>query len=177
VKLELPYDGSRTVETALEPRILRGVLPRQLFSAFQFYVRQLKRSDALSWEEWGHRYIRHSDPLAGLVHERLAPFMSNVFGRKVKPSYAFLACYGEGARLPAHRDRAQCRYTADLCIAHEGPAWPLLVEGRPYVLGPNEALAYYGCEQTHYRDVKPPETLTHLVLFHFVDAGFTGRLD
>jgi hypothetical protein len=165
------------VETVPEPRILRSVLPAPLFTAFQFYVRALARTESLSWEDWGRRHIRHNDPFAVLLHEKMTPRVEEVVGTKVKPSYAFLACYAEGGRVPPHRDRAQCRYTLDLCVAHEGPDWPLHVEGTPYVIGANDALVYRGTEQTHHREEKPPLTLAHLAFFHFVDVGFEGPLD
>ena len=164
-------------ETIPEPCLLRGVLPPPLFSAFQFYVRELARTDALVWEEWGQRRIRHNDPIAVLLHEKLTPRVEEVVGRRVKPSYAFLACYAETGHVPPHRDRAQCRYTLDLCVAHEGPDWPLHVEGTPYVMGANDALVYRGSEQTHHRDLKPADTLAHLAFFHFVDVDFPGPLD
>jgi hypothetical protein len=160
-----------------EPSILHGVLPPPLFSAFQLYVRELARTEALSWEEWGRRHVRHNDPIAVLLHEKLVEQVEQVVGRKVKPSYVFLACYADGGRVPPHRDRAQCQYTLDLCVAHDGPAWPLHVEGTPYVIAANDALVYRGCELTHHRDVKPAATLAHLAFFHFVDASFEGPLD
>ena len=159
------------------PRVLHGLLSPPLFSAFQLYVRELARSEALSWEEWGRRHIRHNDPIAVLLHEKLTPHVQQVVGREVKPSYVFMACYAEGGRVPPHRDREQCRYTLDLCVTQEGPPWPLYVEGRPYVLAPNEALVYRGSEQTHHRDEKPAATVAHLAFFHFVDATFAGPLD
>jgi hypothetical protein len=160
-----------------EPRTLRGVLPPALFSAFQFYVGSLSRTEAMHWEDWGRRRVRHNDPFAVLLHEKMAPHVEDVVARRVKPSYTFLACYGEGGRVPPHRDREQCRYTLDLCVAHEGPEWPLHVEGRPYVLAENEALVYRGSELSHHREPKPERTLAHLAFFHFVDLDYAGPLE
>ncbi len=159
------------------PQLLREVLPPALFSAFQFYLRQLSLTDAMSWEQWGHRRVRHNDPIARLLYDALTRPVEGVVGRVVKPSYVFLACYEEGGRVPPHRDREQCRYTLDLCVTQEGPAWPLHVEGAPYFLAPNEALVYRGSELTHHREEKPSGTLAHLAFFHFVDVEYEGPLD
>lgn len=168
-----------TKPAALAPRRLPGLLEPALFASLQLYVRALARTEALVWEEWGQRRIRHNDPLAALIHRDLAPRVEALVERPIKPSYSFLACYGEGGHVPAHRDRAQCRYTLDLCVEDGGfgEPWPLFVEDRAYVFGPNEALLYLGCDQTHYRQARPAGSPASLVFFHFVDADFTGPLE
>jgi hypothetical protein len=158
------------------PRLLTDVLPAPLFESFRFYVDQLQRTGALRWEEWGRRHVRHNDPFAVLVHQALRPRLEETVGRPVKPSYSFVACYADGGRVPAHVDRAQCRYTLDLCLEGDGE-WPLFVAGRPYALRPNQALVYRGCELEHHRETKPAGARAHLVFFHFVDPDFDGPLD
>jgi hypothetical protein len=161
------------------PRRLQGVLEPSLFASFQLYLRALARTEALVFEEWGQRRIRHNDPVAALIHHTLTPLVAGAVAREVKPSYSFLACYAEGSRVPAHRDRAQCRYTLDLCVDDGGYAepWPLFIEDRAYAFGPNEAVVYLGCDQTHYRQVRPAGSPAHLAFFHFVDVDFAGSLD
>jgi hypothetical protein len=160
------------------PFIVRPVLEPALFESLRFYVRELERSGGLQWEEWGRRLIRHNDPFAVLVHGQLETAVRGLLGRDVKKSYAFVACYSqEGAAVPRHTDREQCRYTLDLCLEAEGPPWPLFVDGERWTLAPNEALLYEGTELEHHREPRPAGTRVHLVFFHFVDAGFTGPLD
>ena len=161
------------------PRRLHRVLEPALLADLQRHARSLLDAGALRWEEWGRRHVRHNDPRLRQVHAALTPDVEAIMGGALTPSYSFLACYAEGGRVPAHRDRAQCRYTLDLCLEDGGygEPWPLFVEDRAYVLGANEALLYQGCDQVHHRLEKPPGTIAHLVFFHFVDAGFTGPLD
>ena len=161
-----------------EPRLLKGVLSPSLFEAFRFYVRQLAATSSLQYEEWGRRWTRHNDPFAVLLHQELTPLVSSEVGSQVKKSYAFLACYVDGGRVPRHYDREQCRYTLDLCVESSGDTpWPLFIAGKPYAFAENDALLYLGVKLPHWRRVKPPGVVAHLVFFHFVDADFDGPLN
>jgi hypothetical protein len=161
------------------PRLLRAVLEPARLASLQLHVRRLRDGGGMRWEEWGQRQVRHNDPLLLPVHRALTARVEQAVGRPLKPSYSFVACYGEGGRVPAHRDRAQCRYTLDLCLEDGGygEPWPLFVEDRAYLFRANEALLYRGCEQLHHRLEKPPGTVAHLVFFHFVDADFAEPLE
>jgi hypothetical protein len=163
----------------MAPRLLRDVLEPPRLASLQRHVRALLDEGGLRWEEWGRRHVRHNDPLIRTVHATLTPRVEAAVGRSLKPSYSFLACYGEGGRVPAHRDRAQCRYTLDLCLEEGGygEPWPLFVDDQAYLFRTNEALLYLGCDQVHHRLEKPPDTTARLVFFHFVDADDTGPLD
>jgi len=90
------------------------------------------------------------------------------------PSYAFFAQYQKnGNAIPNlfhHKDDNACTYTLDMCLYQNRP-WDLFVEGKSYTLMPNQALAYYGNEQEHWREAIPdPENqIVGMVFFHFVE--------
>jgi hypothetical protein len=105
-----------------------------------------------------------------------------LFGEPVKPSYAFLAMYGDKSLVPGHIDRQQCKFTIDLCISQSNP-WPLMVgksiddrKGQPYILKDGEALAYSGTDQWHYRKKNRKNQWNNLAFFHFVPIDYTGPL-
>jgi hypothetical protein len=160
-------------------RLFKKVLPAELFESFRFYVRERARTPYMEWEARSRRLVRHNDPFAALIHETLTPLVQRHVGRPIKKSYVYLASYQEGGVLRAHTDREQCKYTLDLCIEDGGvdEPWPLYVDDREVLLQPNQGLFYLGCEQVHYRNVKPPGKIANLAFFHFVDAGFRGSLD
>lgn len=159
--------------------VFREILPPALHESLRLYVRALRDGDCLTWEDWGKRWIRHDDPLFVLVHRTLTPLVSATVGREVKPSYVFLAVYGEGGAVPRHRDREQCRYTLDVCLEDEGgeAPWPLLIEGEPVHLRSNDAVLYFGIDQDHWREPKPAAKNSILAFFHFVDGEYAGTLD
>lgn len=87
------------------------------------------------------------------------------------PSYALFAHYeGHRANLHKHKDDNACTYTIDMCVYQKIP-WDLYVEGVPYTLHPNQALAYYGNDQEHWREEFPEPKTNHvaMIFFHFVE--------
>lgn len=74
------------------------------------------------------------------------------------PSYALFAHYetidGVVPRLKKHKDTNACTYTLDMCVYQTEP-WELYVDDQPYTIYPNQALAYYGEAQEHWRNDFP----------------------
>jgi hypothetical protein len=103
----------------------------------------------------------------------------------VKPSYVYTATYHDGADLPMHVDREQCRFTVSLSIdclpepIDEIP-WPLVLAPpgarlRIYQrLG--DGLLYGGQEIPHGRPRMPAGLMVTAMFLHFVDEEFTGPL-
>jgi hypothetical protein len=86
------------------------------------------------------------------------------------PTYALFAHYEGNASLYKHKDDNACTYTLDMCIYQSDP-WDLYVEDKPYTLYPNQALAYYGNEQMHWREAFPNPENQHvaMVFFHYAE--------
>lgn len=124
------------------------------------------------YEKIRGRYVRHSDESAPLqkCHEQLITIAKQLFDSEtLVPSYAFFAYYKRGATLPIHKDSNACTYTLDVCLQQNMP-WDLIVEGIPYTLSPNEALAYYGEDQEHGRPKFPSsDGEVAMAFFHFVE--------
>src|SRR5262249_28985914 len=132
------------------------------------------------------RVVRHNDPLAGVFHRQLAPLVSALAGRPLKPSYSYVASYEPGALLRVHRDRAQCEYSLSILIdfvpepALAAP-WPLhLFDGAGRVtlfqaLG--DAVLYRGREILHYRDAFLSGQVSTSMLLHYVPTSFSDSLE
>jgi hypothetical protein len=87
------------------------------------------------------------------------------------PTYSLFAHYETNrARLWKHIDDNACTYTLDMCVYQNFP-WDLWVDNQSYTLHPNQALAYYGNDQEHWRDSFPYPELQHvaMVFFHFAE--------
>lgn len=70
-------------------------------------------------------------------------------------TYGLIVHYeGEQANLFKHKDINACTYTLDICL-YQNVDWPLFVEGKQYSLSENEALAFYGEDQEHWREDFP----------------------
>ena len=124
-------------------------------------------------EEFGRYFINDKEfkPLTSYL-EHLVPMASDIFNSEtLKPSYAIFAHYeGNQAALPKHKDNNACTYTIDLCLYQNTP-WGLWVEDKEYMLEENEALAFYGEDQEHWREdfTDPNNNQVGQVFFHFVE--------
>jgi hypothetical protein len=89
------------------------------------------------------------------------------------PTYTLFAHYeGQDPKpsLYKHKDDNACTYTLDMCVYQNEP-WDLWVEDKNYTLLPNQALAYYGNDQLHWREDFPNEKTNHvaMIFFHFAE--------
>ncbi len=150
--------------------------------------RRLLRTNALQLgdNQCERRYVAHNEPVARYFHHQLVPAVSRLVGRPIKPSYAYLVDYEYGASLAPHTDRDQCEYSLSTCIDYApDPAghtpWPLLLHLTTHDVAVHQALGdsllYRG---RHIEHSRPPLQKGHTsvsLLFHYVDADFSGPID
>lgn len=101
--------------------------------------------------------------------ERLLPLARKTFNdESILPSYACWAMYYEPASsLSKHKDKNACTYTLDYCVRQYEP-WDLYVEGKPYTLQEDQALAFMGEDQEHWRPAFKAGNVVEMIFFHFV---------
>jgi hypothetical protein len=113
-----------------------------------------------------------TDSVIDQYTEKLLPIARKHFNSEtLLPSYSLFAHYeGPGASLHAHKDDNACTYTIDYCVYQTEP-WDLYVIDKPYRLQENQALAYYGNDQLHWREEFPNPDSSHvaMIFFHFVE--------
>jgi hypothetical protein len=116
---------------------------------------------------------------------QLAPFVGELTGEQVKPSYTWVRRYRPGAELRRHRDRPQCKWNVSLCVDTDPEcgrehAWPLYIEvnGQAHRigLGMGDAVLYSGSELTHWRERLDADRSVTMCLFHYVPYNFAGPL-
>lgn len=122
------------------------------------------------------RYIisDNSMPILKEYADLLTPVAQAVFNSTtLMPTYTLFSHY-EGINPPPslykHKDDNACTYTIDMCVYQNEP-WNLYVDGMPYTLYPNEALAYYGNDQLHWREQFPNPEINKvaMIFFHFAE--------
>lgn len=105
---------------------------------------------------------------------KLIPLARELFGSQtLLPTYTLFAHYEGKDPAPSlykHKDDNACTYTIDMCV-YQTDTWDLWVEGKPYTLTENQALAYYGNDQEHWRDAfpKPGDQHVAMIFFHFAE--------
>jgi hypothetical protein len=158
--------------------VVPGLLPRYFAAALQRYY-----DDAIAqgflFPESSYLFGHHNEAVAVWLHHHLAPIVARIVPEPVKPSYAFVAVYGEGAELVRHTARAQCEYT--LSVAGSDVEWALHLEtrGGPVEarLALGDAVLFKGRELPHFRAPLAGAATYTSLLFHYVPADFDGSLD
>src|ERR1019366_8112023 len=166
---------------------LPSLIHKAHVAALGRYYREL--IDLGNWaagdEQVRQRHGQHNETMSRYFHHQLADFVSRVAGEPVKPAYAYVSAYREGAILKPHVDRKQCVFTLSLWI-DEGSersteAWPLWFEthnGKVAITQkPGDAVLFRGCELPHWRDRPLPGSVSTTLLFHYVPRDFVGILD
>jgi hypothetical protein len=122
------------------------------------------------------RYVAADNSLKILSEyaEKVVPVARDAFSsNSLLPTYTLFAHY-EGSNPPPslykHKDDNACTYTVDMCLYQKEP-WDLFVDGVSYTLNENQALAYYGNDQLHWREGFPNPGKNHvaMIFFHFAE--------
>jgi hypothetical protein len=126
------------MKTNLQEEVASAQLVEGLFSEEQHqgivdYLDNYGKFLPLHYDDNFTRRYAHAGylPFFTAIHQQLAGFASEMAGRALKPSYAFLSLYDEGGVCPLHIDREQCFFTVDYLIRQDSPKpWPIYVTER-----------------------------------------------
>lgn len=157
-----------------DPLIINDVLEQEDYDALILSVANYKDFE---YVEWASRYaIGDSQlPILGELAWKLLPKAREAFDSDtLLPTYIMFAHYEKrediNPSLYKHKDDNACTYTLDMCVYQNEP-WDLWVENKNYTLYPNQALAYYGNDQEHWREEFPnPDTnAVAMIFFHYAE--------
>jgi hypothetical protein len=165
-----------------------GLLPLSHVVALNHYVTELvvegwlKRGDGFC-----DRYVAHNSSIARFYQDLMLPSIARLAGQELRSTFNYVASYSPGADLPLHTDRPQCDYTISMFLGQSlksSSKWTLEVENldaastfETYVCEPGEAIIFRGPLVRHGRPPWRGPGLYNLVLWHYVDATFSGELD
>ena len=169
--------------------ILPSLIRATHVSALDRYYRE-----RIAYGDWARgdeqvrlRHGQHNETVSRYFHHQLTDFVGRVAGEPVKPSYAYVSAYREGAVLKPHVDRKQCVFTVSVWIdslrAPEAAAepWPLWFQTHAGKISltqqAGDAVLFRGCELPHWRDRPPPGGASTTLIFHYVPRDFADVLD
>lgn len=110
-------------------------------------------------------------PILSELSKKILPVARNIFNNQtIIPTYTLFVHYENNASLYKHKDTNACTYTIDMCVYQTNP-WDLWIEDKPYTLYPNEAVAYCGNDQMHWREEfpDPKNQKVAMIFFHFAE--------
>lgn len=156
-----------------EPKIIKNLFSDEEYVKLADYL--VNKPKLKEMYDGGFGRYCFVDSLIDEYAKKLIPVAREVFGSNdLLPSYSLFAHYEGNASLYRHKDDNACTYTLDMCVYQNQP-WDLGVQHNgqdfKYTLNPNEALAYYGNDQEHWRDAFPNPGNQHvaMIFFHFVE--------
>lgn len=157
-----------------KPFIIKDILSKEDYKVFSEYLLNRPKNP----KEYDANFGRYSfaDAEINKIAEKVTPIARAYFeSENLIPTYSLFAHYeGNAAQLWKHIDDNACTYTLDMCVYQNEP-WDIGVRhdnvDTMYTLYPNQALAFYGNDQFHWRNKFPnPESqYVALVFFHFTE--------
>ena len=152
------------------PTVIKELFDKKDYNVLRNHLFNLEKK--IDWYDSGFGRYEYSDKIITDYSNKLLPFAKELFESKtLVPSYSLFSHYeGKDASLFKHVDDNACTYTIDMCVYQNEP-WDLWVENKSYTLHPNQALAYYGNDQEHWREAFPNPQSQHvaMIFFHFVE--------
>ena len=126
----------------------------------------------------------HNESVTAALHLRLTKLVSLITGEDLKPSYAYLGCYLDGAELKPHTDRPQCQFNLSIVFdmsdeqGQMPEPWPIFLKKNNKTTAVNLAigsgLLYRGTELEHWREPLPKGQRAIVCFYHFVQKTFKG---
>lgn len=119
--------------------------------------------------------VSYGNPTFETVLEDQIPALSEVLGIRLLPTYSFVRHYVAAMVLAPHTDRAACEISVTVHLGSDlGSPWPICIGSRSgenvaIVLQPGDAVAYEGCDVSHWRNPCPNGSYRQLFL-HYVGA-------
>lgn len=170
--------------------VIENLLPTEHVHELGRFFQALAAEGYLSCSEvrGSKRYVAHNHPVARFWHAQLNDRVSQLAGRRTRPSYSFVSVYLAGGDLFWHTDRPPCEYTLTLLLdyapldAGSRSPWALKLVGRDGTLHSihqriGEALIFKGRELKHGRDKLADGHRSVSLLFHFVDEDYAGEME
>jgi len=156
-----------------EPVLVNSLLSPEDYTRL---LESLNNPKSFGFDPGFSRYCANDNdlPILGELAKSLVDTAKQVFNSEgLMPTYALFAHYEGQDPYPSlykHKDDNACTYTLDMCVYQNEP-WDLWVEDKNYCLYPNQALAYYGNDQMHWREEFPNPETNHvaMIFFHFAE--------
>ena len=107
-------------------------------------------------------------PVCNILLGQLTNKVSELAGKKLRPTYTYCRVCFKGADLKPHKDRPSCEYSVTLNISQTHP-WIIFMGKQGVTQRPGDGVLYRGCEIEHSRPEFIGDEYVQLFL-HYVDS-------
>lgn len=154
------------------PKKIKNLFSKEDFNEIRNYFKFNQYLNTIGYDEFGRKLIGcHTDKILSEYSSKILPMVKEEFNNDlIMPTYSLFAEYGNSTiSLYKHKDSNACTYTVDVVLYQTRP-WGLWVEGQEYILQENEALLFFGEDQTHWRETINNNTdIIGVVFFHYAN--------
>jgi hypothetical protein len=115
--------------------------------------------------------VMSHDIIFETIGERIWPFLENILGEELIPTYSYARLYQNGSILGKHTDRPSCEISISIQLGRSHHySWPFYAEGKRFDLAEGDGVLYKGCEVEHWRNPcdGPEGYYSGQVFCHFV---------
>lgn len=103
----------------------------------------------------------------------LKPEIEKVVNKELIETYSYYRIYYTNSKLPTHKDRPSCEYSATISIQYDH-SWEIYIKDltgniNKVLLDPGDMCVYKGCEVEHWRDPYKGSEFKQMFI-HYVDA-------
>jgi hypothetical protein len=156
----------------LQNKIYKNILSEQDIKDIYVEIEKAQENQTMTLQHY--RQKAYFVELPKHVVDKISLFVQNIYPEKIKLTEISFATYrkvdGPDPILSPHFDSTfeEPRFTFDLQLK-SNISWPIVVEGKAYVLNDNEALVFSGTSQIHWRtprDFKDDDFID-MVFCHF----------
>jgi hypothetical protein len=161
--------------------LVKDAVDKKIVNLISQYALIDEKND-FTLEEGKHPQIhnshsQYSDTLMESVLLQMHPYIEEVTGLTLYPTYSYYRVYRPGAVLVKHKDRPSCEISATVTLnfnfCGENYSYPIFVDGTECVMQPGDLVVYRGCEVDHWREEfkAPTGSYQVQVFLHYVDAN------
>lgn len=129
----------------------------------------IKRSPKNNGDEQvpnSHSY--YNLPVCNILLGQLTDKVSELAGKKLRPTYTYCRVCFKGADLKPHKDRPSCEYSVTLNLSQTHP-WIIFMGKRGVTQKPGDGVLYRGCDIEHSRPEFTGDEYVQVFL-HYVDS-------
>lgn len=178
------------------PVVVEDVITPNIHQLVDTYIKEnIKNGVYPLGDRQANRYKVIDDVVTRLLHIEFLPLIEKITGKKMEPTYTYLAAYLKGTNLHAHTDRPECQYTCSYIIGKpKDSSWniyihkikqPIKNHGRydftppkdeciPVDCAENGLMIFCGTDHIHYREELEYDYY-NIVLLHYKEGELLGE--
>jgi hypothetical protein len=152
---------------------IKDVVPKDLV---HFLTHVLSRLPAYGFQRGDYQVpnslgmIEH-EYMSDTVLERVWPYLEQIIGEELLPTYAYGRVYTNGNVLENHTDRPSCEISVTVQLGRShNYAWPIYMGNMRFDMAEGDGIIYKGCDIPHRRDIceGPEGYISGQLFLHYV---------